>query len=356
MGSNRYRLKKDEEELLIQYRTIKQKSQDLGIPIKDVKHGWLKNKETSMFFKNPLYDDGVFNINEFDFEKAFKNIKPISVDKVKLKSNLDAEFDQLVISDIHIGMDASDNGRSLYNHTWTKDDIFKTLDQIVAFTIQNQKSNVLYIKDLGDMLDGFNGQTTRGGHNLPQNMTNEEAFDVGFEFKVKLIESLLPYYDKIHFHNINNDNHSGSFAYCLNKAFEVLMYKAYSGKVTVVNQLKFIDYSIVGNYCFITTHGKDSQHMKHGFKPKIDPNQINKIIGYLTANNLLNKGYDIIVEKGDSHQYLFDSASSDLFKYYNYPALSPSSNWVQTNFQKGQRGFIFFNYYENRKAIHEYFF
>ena len=175
-----------------------------------------------MFFKNPLYDDGIFNIHEFDFEKAFKNIKPKSVDKVKLKSNLDAEFDQLVISDIHIGMDASDSGRSLYNHTWTKDDIFKTLDQIVGFTIQNQKSNLLYIKDLGDMLDGFNGQTTRGGHHLPQNMTNEEAFDVGFEFKVKLIESLLPYYDKIHFHNINNDNHSGSFAYCLNKAFEVL--------------------------------------------------------------------------------------------------------------------------------------
>ena len=36
-----------------------------------------------MFFKNPLYDDGSFNIHEFDFEKAFKNIKPISVDKVK---------------------------------------------------------------------------------------------------------------------------------------------------------------------------------------------------------------------------------------------------------------------------------
>lgn len=51
-----------------------------------------------MFFKNPLYDDGSFNIHEFDFEKAFKNIKPISVDKVKLKSNLDAEFDKLVIS------------------------------------------------------------------------------------------------------------------------------------------------------------------------------------------------------------------------------------------------------------------
>jgi len=30
---------------------------------------------------------------------------------------------------------------------------------------------------LGDLMDGYNGHTTRGGHELPQNMTNEEAFD-----------------------------------------------------------------------------------------------------------------------------------------------------------------------------------
>ena len=132
--------------------------------------------------------------------------------------------------------------------------------------------------------------------------------------------------------------------------------KAYLGKVEVVNQLKFIDYNIVGKYCFVTTHGKDSTHLKHGFKPKLDAVQINKIIGFLNSKNLLNQGYEIIFEKGDSHQCIFDSSSSDLFKYYNYPALSPSSNWVQTNFQKGKRGFVLFNYYENRKSVNEYFF
>ena len=33
-------------------------------------------------------------------------------------------------------------------------------------------------------------------------------------------------------------------------------------------------------------------------------------------------------------------ATSDDFYYYNYPALSPSSQWVQNNFKKGRRGFV----------------
>ena len=31
---------------------------------------------------------------------------------------------------------------------------------------------------------------------------------------------------------------------------------------------------------------------------------------------------------------------SDDFDYYNYPAASPSSQWVQNNFKKGRKGFV----------------
>ena len=33
-------------------------------------------------------------------------------------------------------------------------------------------------------------------------------------------------------------------------------------------------------------------------------------------------------------------AGSDDFDYFNYPASSPSSQWVQNNFKKGRRGFF----------------
>lgn len=36
--------------------------------------------------------------------------------------------------------------------------------------------NTLIFIDLGDNLDGYNAQTTRGNHPLPQNMTDEESF------------------------------------------------------------------------------------------------------------------------------------------------------------------------------------
>jgi hypothetical protein len=221
--------------------------------------------------------------------------------------------------------------------------------------LAKQNSNVLYLLDLGDYLDGFNGQTTRGGHSLPQNMSNQKAFDVGFLFKTMLVTQLSPYYDKIYVRNICNDNHSGDFSYFVNQFFKTYVERDLKN-VEVTNQTLFIDHQIIGNYCFVTTHGKDTHNLKFGFRPKIDANQINKIVGYLNTNQLLNKGYEIIFEKGDSHLYLFDSSSSDVFKYYNYPAFSPSSNWVATNFQLGQSGFIHFNYGKEQKSINEYYF
>ena len=65
-----------------------------------------------------------------------------------------------------------------------------------------------------------------------------------------------------------------------------------------------------------------------------------KIDQYLKHKGVYKLGGRIEFSKGDSHQLLFDMASSDDFEYMNYPALSPSSDWVQVNFKKGRRGFV----------------
>jgi len=54
--NNRFRLKQDEIEVLNQYRAIKNASDEIGVNDKDVKHGWLKSKDASLFFKNPSFD------------------------------------------------------------------------------------------------------------------------------------------------------------------------------------------------------------------------------------------------------------------------------------------------------------
>ena len=124
--------------------------------------------------------------NTINFEKIVKkHIKPIDKEIKKVKSKY--LFDRLVYTDVHIGMETNENGFSLYGGKWDEKEIKKRLKAILSHTLDNKKSNVLVIDDLGDFMDGWDGETVRKGHRLPQNMDNEKAFDLGVYFKVYLI-------------------------------------------------------------------------------------------------------------------------------------------------------------------------
>ena len=227
----------------------------------------------------------------------------------------------------------------MYHGKLDKKELFKTAQIVIDKTIEEQESDVLYIDELGDLLDGFNAQTTRGGHSLPQNMTNEQAFDYALEFKLKIVYGLIGSYKEIHISNICNDNHSGSFGYFVNQAFKQIVEIQFKN-VFVTNHRKFINHYFVGNICFVLTHGKDDKSLKFGFKPKLDLKGVEKIDQYLKQNKIYKDAELIIFCKGDSHQALFDLCTSDDFYYFNYPALSPSSNWIKNNFKLGRRGFV----------------
>ena len=57
----RPRLTPDEFEVVQQYRAIKRECDEQDIDLKTVKHGWLKSKNTSLFFKNPNFEDNESN-------------------------------------------------------------------------------------------------------------------------------------------------------------------------------------------------------------------------------------------------------------------------------------------------------
>lgn len=285
-------------------------------------------------------------IATFDFEAIIKkhteNLKPINPCKNTVNVIYN-DFDTTTYTDVHIGMDTNSKGNSMYATEWNRESILKSAETIVLETLKYQTSNVLIVDELGDFLDGYNAQTTRGGHHLPQNMTNEEAFDCGVEFKMLLLNGLISSYEEITFNNICNDNHAGSFGYFVNSAFKQLAEKSYAN-VTVNNHRKFISHYIQDKVCFLITHGKDDSTLKFGFKPHLDTKQIEKIDQYIKHHNLYGKAERFIFKKGDSHQCLFDMSGSDDFDYFNYPALSPSSQWVQNNFKKGRRGFVIENF------------
>jgi len=350
-------IRKNKKRFLDQYEGVRDHAEVLDIDLSDVKDGWLKHKKGSFRFINrDFVDPKQAEIKEIDFLSIFAGkIDPVVVTKVS--DNCDGFFDRLVYTDVHIGMDVNKDGYSLYGGKWDEQELNRRLETMVNKVIANQKANVLYIDDLGDLMDGYDGQTVRQGHSLPQNMDNQKAFDVGLKFKIRMIDALVNHYDRIVCHNITDDNHGGSFTYIVNSAFKVYVEMKYPGVVEVVNQRKFIDHYNVGKYVFILTHGKDGKNLKHGFKPILDKTQESRIISYIKANDLLKKEYVVEFSKGDSHQLIFDWSTSRWFRYCNYPAFSPPSNWVQTNFEDSISGFMFFNYHEHTdKSINEHLF
>jgi hypothetical protein len=347
----------DEADVLKQYTSIMEKSNEYGINPKNVRSGWLKfDKTASLNFKNPGYvdPDGEPDIENIDFTSIFsKHLEPVKVE-LNPRTDLKGIFDRAVFTDAHINMDPNPSGYSLYGGRWNVDDIDAQLTQFVNTILESQTSRTLYIDDLGDFMDGFARQTTRGGHELPQLMPDQDAYDIGKSFKIRMIDALIPYYDKIICHNVCNDNHAGAFGYFVNSAFKDYIELKYPERVEVVNHRKFMDHYIIETeskykYGFILCHGKDDKDKKFGINPKLTDKDKSAIEHYINSNYLNQKDLILEFSKGDSHQRLFDDCSSTLFNFYNYYAFSPSSQWVQINFTNGKSGFDVFNYRKDLK-------
>ena len=275
-----------------------------------------------------------------------KYISPIKSDVSKLEHLSDEWFDRLVFTDVHIAMDVNGNGDPLYEGKWDKEELLRRLDVMIQHTKTYQKSKTLVISNLGDYMDGLGGQTTRKGHELPQNMNDKEAFDLGVLFSVKLVDSLVDDYENIQYNFLVEDNHSGVFSYFVSQAVKGILEQKYPEKVNVKTQKKFIDHYKIGKHTILETHGKDSESLKFGFRPQLDDKQAKKIDHYLKENGLYDGNF-IEFSKGDSHLSLFDESTSTDFHYYNYPAFSPPSNWVKSNFSNTKSGFRFFNIKKN---------
>jgi hypothetical protein len=104
-NSARFRLKQDEIEVLMQYRGIKNATDEAGVDDKDVKHGWLKTKQASLFFKNPNFKQEELDAIQKIKDECIKEVKEYApkyhaIETVKSK---DAHLLVIDIADLHIG-------------------------------------------------------------------------------------------------------------------------------------------------------------------------------------------------------------------------------------------------------------
>ena len=338
---------------------IDQYCEHWGLPREDV-HSYKLVTHTGTPYYNIAFKEHLeTSMTVEDFESIVDNLfkKHSSTDDSDPLVGFEPKFgaDRLVVTDIHVGMDPNPNGQSLYGGSWTEADIIKRVDEMAQYVIDNAQSDMLYLDDLGDLQDGWESYTARHDHRLQQNMDSERAFDVATSVKVRLVKILKPHYKVIVMNNVCNDNHGGAFAYVTNQYIKGVLELMFDD-VFVNNIRKFMGHYRLLNRWKVISHGKDEEFMKAGMPVVPKPEHIDKIEAYCKANGIMD-GSPIDFCKGDSHQMLFDFCSSDEINYHNYPAFSPSSGYVQTNFKKGRSGFVFENYtLDGHVNIHPYFF
>ena len=315
----------------LKHRALKEECETNGISFEDVKHYWWKGKHFSAFVKEDAesinYPEVISSIVESYLPK-----QSITIEQEELG---DYKAIKATLSDMHVGLNPNPNNKSLFSYQYNeeifKSNLNKVFSSILKERLHNGKFDLLIIDDLGDGLDGWNGETTRGGHKLDQNMDNETAFKVFVEGKLELIEKCISagIANEILIRNVSNDNHSGSFASIANMTIKMILNRTYSEENVKFYILdKFMEHFKYGNHTFILTHGKDNKFMFRGLPYELNDKAIGFINDYIDHYDI-NTKY-IHLEKGDLHRVGYSRTKK--FDYRNYMSFAPPSAWVQHNF------------------------
>jgi hypothetical protein len=324
---------------------IKDALNSINVDYTTAKHLWHEIKDIegkkigNAFIKNPDFKESeVVELTE-TLETAIDNVlskfKDSKIDFKQdiLKSNNKAL--KVTTSDDHVGLEPNPNGLGLFKYEYNAkvytESYIKVFNSILKEFATHGKFDLLLLDNLGDEQDGWNGLTTRGGHLLPQNMTNAEVFETCIDTKVQLIRNLVEnnVSKKIILRKVTNDNHSGDFGHTINIAVQKIINLLYSSDIVEVETLtQFLEHRIYGKHCFILTHGKDAKQMFKGLPLQLNDKVINFINDYIRFYDI--KSEFIHVEKGDLHQIGYNKCST--FDYRNFMSFAPPSSWVQHNF------------------------
>lgn len=341
------------------FLSLEEYCEKYNLPFDNVKYGKLISHNQGHIVYNILFKEEMFSeengfTEEFLTEIVKKNSTNLNV--VVPQAEYSQYSTRVVYTDTHVSMNPNPNGESLYGGVWNKEELFLRRDILVGETIVEAKrhnSNFLIIDDLGDFNDNLNGQTERGGHALESNMSNLEMFETGVEFKVSMVDKLVAskQFSKITLNNVCNSNHTALIDSMTNAMVKRILEEKYKGIVFVHNPQEMLFHYGIGDHCFINGHGKNKDTNRFGMKYIPSDKEIKKVDDYIKNNELYSKYKYFHFSKGDSHIANFNFGESDDFDYFSYPALSPSSKYVQENFKRGRSGFYVEHFKDGQRAI-----
>jgi len=246
------------------------------------------------------------------------------------------------LSDKHIG--ALTKKEAMYDNAYGEEELQDRLITVVSeiantYTLNSDFAfDKLVLIDLGDAMDGYNGQTTRGGHTLPQNMTNKEAFEVFVSLHKAFYNALFlsGFAKSYSVYHVTNSNHGGEFEHFATRCLQEYLKCKYP-EVTIEILDKFITPVSISGHTYLLSHGKDTEDMKHGLPLCLDAKTENYIKDYVLEKGISTKNLHFI--KGDLHQA--STQWGKHFRYRNVPSVYGSSKWIMTNFGNTKPGCSF---------------
>lgn len=309
--------KKEEEENL----ELKSKWQN-------AKGDWLKSYKVKKEENDSLDPADILQV----IEKVFSNTDPIRIDYKQFNT---AKALNIWITDEHIGADTK-NGLfdNDYDYEELQNRMDKILDEISKLAFMVGGFDQINIGMLGDSFDGWDGETTRGGHKLPQSLDNRQAFTTFLTIYKSFIDSLvaLNLSNRIHFYFVANSNHGGDFDYIAYKTLEMYMQLVYPDIVVKIFE-KFVNHFHYGVHTYIITHGKDQENRKYGFPLVINEQTKGFINDYMKLNSMQPHVHFV---KGDLHRSNLDldrmCSSQSSFTYQNVASVFGASKWIMDNF------------------------
>ena len=213
-NSARFRLKQDEIEILMQYRGIKEATDEAGVDDKDVKHGWLKTKQASLFFKNPNFKVEELNEIQKIKDECINEVKKYApkYHAIETIKSTDTHLLVIDIADLHIGklataFETGEDYNSQIAVKRAKDGLQGILNKAKGFYIDK----VLFVAG-NDILHTDNTRrTTTGG--TPQDTDGMwyDNFLMAKNLYIELLEKLLSFAEVEVVYNPSNHDYTHGF-------------------------------------------------------------------------------------------------------------------------------------------------
>ena len=232
----------------------------------------------------------------------------------------------IVLSDLHIGA-FNENFGYLPLESYDENEITRRLNKIILSLHNNYNS--ITVLNLGDSVDSYNKQTTRGGHELPSIISNKEQSIMYQKIMLNFFSKLVGFSKKINYICVGESNHDGDWGWINNIVLSSKLKSCFNIDSYVSNNP--IDIFNIQDCSIIYLHGKDNFHQFKNFPLVINDKTETWFNNYFLdcGKNICSNKYVI---KGDLHQYAYTCAKH--FDYISAPSIYGSSSWITANFGK----------------------